>query len=653
MNRAYSTLQIKGTSEAGGKRLFSGIASTPSTDRMGDIVEPKGAQFKLPIPLLWQHDAHQPIGWITSAKITDKGIEVSGEVASVEEDGTLKSKLTEAWQMLKSKLVRGLSIGFNPLEHARIEGTYGMRFLKWEWLELSAVTIAANQDASITAIKSADKLLLAASGLAHPTGRSVVPGVSGQTKSSAYRGQTFNRNPKGDPMKTMKELSELRLVKAGRLQELLEGAKSESRTMNDDESAEFDVIETEVKELDADLRQMRFDAINSATATPAEGRSAAGASRSRGTPFINTGTKSAEDEFKGQSFTRKVIAKALAHLEQCSPVDIAKSRWGRTNPQLVELIKADVAGGGSGSGEWGAELVSADNRYTGDFLNFLYAMTVYDRLPLRQVPANISIKGQDGAGTGYWVGESKPIPATALDFSAVSLTPLKVAALAVVSNELLRDSTPAAEMLIRDALAEASSQRVDQTFLSTTAASAGVSPAGILNGVTIGSSAGTSADNLRADIAGLVQLFIAQKNVSGLSFVTTPSLALQIQLMRNALGQREFDGISMTGGTLEGMGLITGDNVDAGDLILLKPSDIYRIADTGLQVSISRDAMIEQDNAPTGATDTPVGASTKFTSMFQAESTAIKVVRSINFAKRRSTAVAYIGNADYGTSTSI
>jgi hypothetical protein len=327
-------------------------------------------------------------------------------------------------------------------------------------------------------------------------------------------------------------------------------------------------------------------------------------------------------------------------------------RWGKSNPTLVRLIKAnEVAGGGSGSGEWGAELVQADTRFTGDFIDYLYSMTVYDKMPLRQVPANVAIKGQDGTATGYWVGESKPIPASAQDFSTVSLTPLKVAALAVVSNELLRDSTPAAEQLVRDALVEASSQRVDNTFLSATAASAGVSPAGLLNGLSAMTSAGTDAAGVRGDIAQLMAPFITAKNISGLHFVTTPTLGLQLQLMRNALGMREFEGVTADGGTLEGRPLHLGDNVGAGDLILLKPSDIYRIGDSGVQVSISRDAMIEQSSAPTGVTDTPVAASQVFTSMFQAESTAIKVVRSINFAKRRTSAVAYVGDAAYDAST--
>jgi hypothetical protein len=164
-------------------------------------------------------------------------------------------------------------------------------------------------------------------------------------------------------------------------------------------------------------------------------------------------------------------------------------------------------------------------------------------------------------------------------------------------------------------------------------------------------SAGTDAAGVRGDIAQLMAPFITAKNISGLHFVTTPTLGLQLQLMRNALGMREFEGVTADGGTLEGRPLHLGDNVGAGDLILIKPSDIYRIGDSGVQVSISRDAMIEQSSAPTGVTDTPVAASQVFTSMFQAESTAIKVVRSINFAKRRTSAVAYVGDAAYDAST--
>jgi hypothetical protein len=489
--------------------------------------------------------------------------------------------------------------------------------------------------------------MLAASGRKQ-SGVEPPPGASGNQQQPAKSGFFYDRSPKGTQMKTLQDLRDDRETKAARMGELL----ADGRSMNDDEAAEFDALETEVKSLDAEMRQKRLDTLNASTAKAVDGRSASSGSGSRG-PTIHVKRADAEDAFPGQSYTRMVIAKALAHQFQTTPERVAEARWGKSSPLLVARIKADVPGGGSGSGEWGAELVSADNRYTGDFITFLYGMTVFDRLALRAVPANVAIKGQDGASTGYWVGESKGIPATTMDASSVSLTPLKVGAIAVVSNELLRDSSPAAEMLVRDSLVEASAQRVDTTFLSTTAASAGVSPAGILNGVTIGASAGTDLADLVSDVTGLYQEFQDVKNTGGLTWVMRPQLAMQIRMLRNSLGIREYPEINMGGGTLEGLPVVTGDNVGAGDLILMKPSDIWKIGDGGIQVSISRDAMIEQNDAPVGATDTPVSAAVKFNSMFQTESTAIKVVRSINFQKRRASAVAYIGNATYGLPTSI
>ena len=193
--RAYSSIDIKAADETAGKRLFKGIASTPSTDRAGDIVEPKGAEFQLPIPLLWQHIASQPIGWITSATVKDTGIEVVGEVASISEPGKLKDRLDEAWQSLKAKLVRGLSIGFKAIESSRIEDSYSYRYIKWQWLELSAVTIPANADCSITAIKSADQALLRSIGArrivrldSSPALAGISPGASGQHTTARRKG---------------------------------------------------------------------------------------------------------------------------------------------------------------------------------------------------------------------------------------------------------------------------------------------------------------------------------------------------------------------------------------------------------------------------------------------------------------------------------
>lgn len=180
IKRAYSLFEIKSADED--KRELTGIATTPSVDSYGDIVEPKGAEFSLPIPFLWQHNSSEPIGHVTKAKVTGDGIDVTVQLARTDEPGLLKDMLDKAWQSIKLKLVRGLSIGFSPIEYSRIEDTYSYRYIKWAWRELSAVTIPANSEASIISVKSIDIQQRAASGqLPKGAVRLIsLPGVSGK-----------------------------------------------------------------------------------------------------------------------------------------------------------------------------------------------------------------------------------------------------------------------------------------------------------------------------------------------------------------------------------------------------------------------------------------------------------------------------------------
>lgn len=657
-NRAYSLLTIKAVNED--QREITGIATTPETDRMGDIVEPDGAEYKLPIPLLWQHDSSQPIGEVYAAKNTKDGIEIRARVFKATQSPTLIERLNEAWESIKIGLVKGLSIGFNPLEYAFMDGG-GIHFQKWEWLELSAVTIPANISGSINSIKSFDAKVRAAMGAKDAAAKTDTPSGASEKKTKPTTVKLTPKEGKNmKPTEQIKQFQNERAAKVAKMEALMKAAGDAGESLNDEQSEEYDTLEAEVAKIDKHLDRLeKLQKAQARTAQPVEiaededEPEKKGASLRGGGPTVFV-PKAPKEKFKGQFFTQMVIAKTLAHLNGPGslPSAIAAHRF-KDNPMIGRILKAnEVAGGGSGAGEWGAELVQANNLYTGDFIEFLYSKTVFDKIPLREVPANIGIKGQDGQATGYWVGQSKAIPASAADFSNVTLTPLKVAALAVVSNELLRDSTPSAEMLVRDALVEASAQRIDTTLISASAASAGVSPAGLMNGLAAISTSGPDVAGVIADIKALLAPFIAAKNASGLYFVMNPSLATSLSLLRNALDQKAFPDIRMDGGMLEGIPVVTGDNVTASWLALLKPSDIYKIGDLGVQVSVSQEATIEQNSVPTGASDTPTAASATLVNMFQEESTALKVVRPINFAKRRTSAVAYIDDADYGSTAS-
>lgn len=163
-NRAYahSFIEIKSIEEDA--RIIRGIASTPTPDRMDDIVQPLGAKFNLPMPHLWQHDSHSPIGHVIEATPKKSGIPFVSQIAKTDEPGPLKDLLDMAWQSMKLGLVRAVSIGFRPLKWATMDNG-GWDIQEWDWYELSSVTIPAQPEATITQVKQLDRIYREVAGI--------------------------------------------------------------------------------------------------------------------------------------------------------------------------------------------------------------------------------------------------------------------------------------------------------------------------------------------------------------------------------------------------------------------------------------------------------------------------------------------------------
>lgn len=153
--RAYSAFEVKSLDS--GRRTFKGWATTPAVDRVGDTINPLGASFKNPLPLLHQHRHDQPIGLVRFDKPTRKGIEFEAEIPEVEEEGPLRDRIETAWGEIRHGLVRAVSIGFRPIKYA-YKDDGGIDFQQVEIYELSAVTIPALPEAVITSVKSMQPL---------------------------------------------------------------------------------------------------------------------------------------------------------------------------------------------------------------------------------------------------------------------------------------------------------------------------------------------------------------------------------------------------------------------------------------------------------------------------------------------------------------
>lgn len=149
--RAYSLFEVKALDKT--RRTFSGWATTPATDRMGDTINPLGAIFKNPLVLLHQHNRDEPIGSAVFQKPTSKGIQFDAEIPIVDEESPFKDRVDTAWGEISYGVVRAVSIGFKPIKYAFKEDG-GIDYQEIEIYELSAVSIPALPQAIITSVKS-------------------------------------------------------------------------------------------------------------------------------------------------------------------------------------------------------------------------------------------------------------------------------------------------------------------------------------------------------------------------------------------------------------------------------------------------------------------------------------------------------------------
>lgn len=658
--RMYSLLHYKAVDD-GEQRVIEGIATTPTTDRVGDIVDPMGAKFGEEIPLNLYHDNTLPVGQVRFGRPTKKGIPFKATLPKVQEAGVVRDRVDEAWHSVKYNLLRAVSIGFRVMwemgEDAvqLLEGG-GLKFLKTEILELSLVGVPANPDAVITGIKSLDDELRATSGR---TARRIVTvtrtpaGVPAQRPTIEERGM-FNISEE------IKTFGSKRAASTARMLALMEAASKDGRNLNEQEDQEYKDLEAEVTSIDEHLTRLKgLQAIQAKVAVPVTVNP--GEDPEDGAMRARNGVRSAVQVDKklepGIEFARFAMALGAAKGMLPTAYAIARTRFKDT-PRVINVLKSAVDAGTTTDLAWAGALLEY-TQFTGDFIEFLRPMTILGKFgangvpSLRQVPFNVNIRAQTSGGNGYWVGQGKAKPLTAFEFENIYLGFTKVANIAVLTEELLRFSNPSAERLVRDALAAALIERLDIDFVDPDKAEqANVSPASITYGVVPLPSTGTDADAIRADVKAAMGAFIASNmSLANGVWIMPATTALSLSLVMNALGQREFPDVTMTGGRFLGLPVIVSEYIqsdsDGKNVILASASDIYLADDGQVTIDASREASLEMEDGPSG--DATNGTGAQLVSMFQTNSVALRAERYVNWKKRRDDAVVLLTEVEWGS----
>src|SRR5690606_20226317 len=253
---------------------------------------------------------------------------------------------------------------------------------------------------------------------------------------------------------------------------------------------------------------------------------------------------------------------------------------------------------------------------------------------------------QGSAGSASWVKEGEAKPVTQWTYTRTKLEPLKVAAIAAATKEMLKRASVAGDTLIRDELTRAVNTAVDGTFVSDAAAVTDESPAGIRNGVgAITLTGDGSVAGVRCDIAAFLKELAGDNlSVSGAFWIMSETTAINLSLATNEVGASAFPGVNPNGGTLVGLPVFTSqavaDESEGAVVMLVKGDEIFLGDEDGIELSMSDQASIQMDSAPTqNSTGTPTA--TAAVSMFQTNSVAFLVERFINWQKRRASAVVW------------
>lgn len=461
-------------------------------------------------------------------------------------------------------------------------------------------------------------------------------------------------------------------VKADRQKAIMDEAATAGETLDAEKQEEFDTLQGEVEAIDKHLGRLKIvETEAGARAVPANGKSSddAGASR-EGRIVVKTQPKLAP----GMEFARLVKALGMAKGDMGRAARIATDRYGEDSnaagvlKQLDErgtdrlqfegFEKNNVLAGSAIAGTAYADLVLTDGGAFADFAEYLRPQTILGKFgtgdipPLRRIPFDTALGISTASGSGYWVGEGKPKPLTAFNFDKTNLKELKAANIVVLTEELLRRASASAETLVRDEMANALISLVDTSFITpTNAGSANVEPASIAYGaISIAASGTGDADDIRLDIRNLLQVFV-NNNMEGATpvLIMRTGTALGASFSINALGQPEFPNVSMNGGHIMNIPVITSQTVPSGVVVAVQPSEIYFADEGGFMVDVSREASLQMLDNPTNDTVTPTA--TSLVSLWQTNSVGFRCERILNWSRRRANAAVYLTGAAWGGAT--
>jgi HK97 family phage prohead protease len=634
------------------------VLSDNSVDRVGDVIEQNWelAHFRKNPIALFNHDRDQVIGRWESVRID--GDRLLGKLQLAAE-GT-SELVNTVRKLLAQKILRAVSVGFTPIKHEKLneesDDYFGpFRFLKSELLEASLVAVPANPHA----------VQLARSMNLSPTVAAVVfrkPAHEPTAAPKAIHGKPAEPPAQqGAKMSLSQRIEQTRATLVARRDQLK--VLSDRDDLNADEQLEFQSLPSEIEQDEKTLGNLE-----SAEKTLARANGGGNSSAAANGGAASDPAQSQQQLLPSRRITvpkklepidyffRAATCFALAKANRApDPLEFLRERYRNdevTGLALSVMTRAAPGPALTTQATWAAELIQTG---FADFLSTLKPFAIYSVIAPRgpkftfgpsagviKIPARSATPNVAGA----FVGEAQPIPVKKLGLTTITLMPYKMAVITMFSEEIQNRSTPQIETMLRQEMTEDTSVAIDTALISANAAVAGVSPAGLRNGVSglTPTATGTNTEKMVADIKQLLVAITANNGGRDIVIMLNPSQALSLKLAQTTTGAFMFDGVGQAGAKFD-VTFVASNTVTAGMLIAVDAADFASATGDTPRFRLSAEATVHDEDTtplPISTTGAPNVVAAPVRSFFQTDVMGIRMIWDMSWQMRRAGMVAWM-----------
>lgn len=322
---------------------------------------------------------------------------------------------------------------------------------------------------------------------------------------------------------TLTELLEKRSNTVNQMKTLADAAAKAQRDLTDEESAQFETLKNEERSIQKQIDRVEYLR-----------------SLERAAPADHVGDSHNKDfEKLKRSVSVQNIIRSQMQGTQLSGAELeynkeAEKRSGKKAQGAFIPFDA-LETRATNNTTTAAELVAANHRPQ-DYIGALRSSNIVRQMGVRTLTGLSGDVVIPKFGTGLslgWVGEEEAVPESNMSFDAITLTPKHTGGKTEMSRQLIQQSSPDIESLIREDLSFLVAQNIDKAIIAGTGVK---DPLGILN--TLGVLTGAIPDTWQ-EVLALIQL-IEDQNITNLKWLGTSTTKTTLAGIEKSTGTGQF-----------------------------------------------------------------------------------------------------------------